>query len=203
MKLVVNLDSPVVLGIPRGGIAVAFEVARTLDAPLGIFLCTKLGVPGQEELAFGAIAADYGRFLDEQIIQASDISRDAIERISRKAQQKLQERAALYGGRRPPLSVQGRIVILVDDGIATGASMYASIHALRQMGPEKLMVAVPVAPSSACDRLRPLVDELVCLYDPKYFDAVGQFYKNFSQVSDDKVIGLLWRADQLGKRANS
>ncbi len=194
LKHYAKLANVIVLGIPRGGIPVAFEIAVALNAPLDLFLCAKLGVPGREELAFGAIVADDGRFLDEQVIRASNISEAEIERISHDARQKLQQRAILYQGHPSALSVRGRIVILVDDGIATGASMYASIHALRQMGVEKLIVAVPIASGSSCIWLRSLVEELICLYNPTYFNAVGEFYSDFSQVSDSAVMDRLRRA---------
>ena len=145
-----NRADVTVLGIPRGGVTVAFEIAQALHVPLDVFLSRKLGVPGHEELAFGAIAAGDGRYLDEQIIQAAGISRLQIERITEQVTRILQERAALYRGNRPPLQVTGRTIILVDDGVATGASIYAAINALQQMKPAELVVAVPVAPVSTC-----------------------------------------------------
>ena len=189
-----NRGDVVVLGIPRGGVTVAFQIAQALHVPLDIFLSRKLGVPGHEELAFGAIAAGDGRYLDEQVIRAAGISPQQIERVTAEAQQTLNRRAALYRGDRPPLQVAGRTVILVDDGIATGASIYAAIHALKQMEPTALIVAVPVAPESTCAWLRRLVDRLVCLYAPREFYAVGQFYRSFSQGEDEEVIELLRRA---------
>lgn len=187
-------DGLIVLGIPRGGVPVAFEIAKELHAPLDIFLSRKLGVPGQEELAFGAIAAGDGRFLDEQVIEAAGITPQEIEEVTRATAAKLQERAQLYRSGRPPLSIAERTVILVDDGIATGASIYAAICALREMKPIRLIVAVPVAPRSTCNWLRPFTDGLVALYMPEHFYAVGQFYNEFSQVSDDEVIELLKKA---------
>ena len=189
-----NHDDVLVLGIPRGGVPVAFEIATALHAPLDIFLSRKLGVPGQEELAFGAVAAGDGRFLDYEIIQAAGISPAQIEHITQATRVKLEERARLYRGDRPPISVQGRTVILVDDGIATGASVYAAINALRQMKPTKLIVAVPVAPISTINWLRSSVDELVVAESPEYFYAVGQFYDHFSQTTDEEVVNLLRRA---------
>ncbi len=185
-----------VLGIPRGGVSVAFEVAKALDVPLDIFLSRKLGVPGHEELAFGAIAAGNGRYLDEQVIKAAGITEQQIERITEEVKKVLQDRAVLYRGNLPPLQVAGRTVILVDDGIATGASIYAAINALQQMKPAKLVVAVPVAPASTCAWLKNLVDQLVCLYAPEQFYAVGQFYEDFSQVADEEVKDLLRRSEQ-------
>ncbi len=198
-----NRSDVTVLGIPRGGVTVAFEVAEALHVPMDIFLSRKLGVPGQEELAFGAIAAGDGRYLDEQVVQAAGISRQQIETITEQVKEILRQRASLYRGTRPPLQIEGRTVILVDDGIATGASIFAAINALQQAKPGKLVVAVPVAPASTCAWLRKVVDQLVCLGEEKNFYAVGQFYRNFSQVSDEEVIGLLQRAEHLPAPAPS
>lgn len=184
----------IVLGIPRGGVAVAFEVAESLRVPLDVCLARKLGVPEQEELAFGAVAAGGIRYLNDSIIRAVCISNEDIERITHRAQQKLEEREAIFRRGKPPLDVTGRTVILIDDGIATGASMQAAVLALRQMRPAKLIVAVPVAPLETCERLRPLVDELVCLSSPMDFYAVGQFYDDFPQVEDGEVLAILRRA---------
>ena len=189
-----NLQDVIVLGIPRGGVPVAFEIANALHAPLDIFLSRKLGVPGQEELAFGAVSAGGGRFLDQEIVQASGISAAQIEQITRATRATLDQRARLYRGDLPSISVEGRTVILVDDGIATGASVYAAVHALRQMKPRKLVVAVPVAPISTSNWLRSSVDELVVAYSPEYFYAVGQFYDRFSQTTDEEVVALLRHA---------
>ena len=189
-----NRDDLIVLGIPRGGVTVAFEVARALNVPLDIFLSRKLGVPGHEELAFGAIAAGDGRYLDKQVIEATGISEQQIEQVTQDVKNTLQQRALLYRGNRPSLEVKGRTVILVDDGIATGASVYAAISALRQMKPAKLVLAVPVAPASTCAWLRSEVDQLVCVHAPAEFYAVGQFYEFFPQVEDVEVQDLLWRA---------
>jgi len=189
-----NWQDIVVLGIPRGGVTVAFEVAQALHAPLDIFLSRKLGVPGHEELAFGAIAAGDGRYLDKRVIEAAGLSEQQIERVTQDVKNTLQERALLYRGSCPPLEVTGRTVILVDDGIATGASVYAAISALRQMKPAKLVLAVPVAPASTCAWLRPEVDQLVCVHAPEEFYAVGQFYESFPQVEDVEVQDLLRRA---------
>jgi len=192
-----NREDIVVLGIPRGGVSVAFEVALALNVPLDIFLSRKLGVPGHEELAFGAIAANDGRYLDKRVIEATGISEQQIERVTQDVKNTLQQRALLYRGSRPPLKVAGRTIILVDDGIATGASVYAAINALRQMKPAKLVLAVPVAPASTCVWLRPEVDELVCVHAPEEFYAVGQFYESFPQVEDVEVQDLLRRAESV------
>jgi putative phosphoribosyl transferase len=186
-----NRDEVVVLGIPRGGVPIAFEVAKALHVPLDIFLSRKLGVPGQEELAFGAVASGSVRVLDQEIIEAVGISKEQIEQITEKVRKELERRERLYRGSRPPLSIEGQTVLLVDDGIATGSSMRAAICALRQMKPTRIVVAVPVAPQSTCSRLRAEVDELVCLQAPKHFYAIGQFYEDFSQISDEEVTELL------------
>ena len=174
----------VVLGIPRGGVVVALEVARALDAPLDVFLAAKLSVPGQEELAFGAIAEDGGCFLDQKTIRAAQISAEEIAEIRDAAAQRLRERAGTYRAHCSPLAVEGKTVILIDDGIATGASIQVSILALRARLPARLVVAVPVAPASTCARLRALVDELVCVTEPWHFGAVSQFYVHFPQAGD-------------------
>ena len=184
-----------VLGIPRGGVSVAFEIALRLHAPLDVFLSCKLGVPGHEELAFGAVALGNARYLDEQIIRTARIAPEQVELVTRNAHEKLERRARLYHPNRPPLDVRERTVILVDDGIATGASIYAAICALREMKPKALIAAVPVAPAAAVHWLRSLVDMLMVLHAPTDFDAVGQFYQRFSQVSDEEVISLLHRAE--------
>lgn len=188
-----------VLAIPRGGVSVALEIAATLRLPLDIFLSRKLGVPGHEELAFGAVAAGGERFLDRQTIEAQGISADQIEKITENTKKMLHERAQLYRRGKPPASVEECTVILVDDGIATGSSVYAAIQALRQSKPKKIVVAAPVAPLSTVNWLRPSVDELTILYTPKEFYAVGQFYTEFSQVTDEEVIDALQRAEQLYK----
>jgi putative phosphoribosyl transferase len=191
-----NRKDVIVLGIPRGGVPVAFEVAKALDAPLDIFLSRKLGVPGQEELAFGAIATGGTRVLDREIIEGAGISEQQIEQITAKVKKELERRENLYRGAQPPLKVEGLTVLLVDDGIATGSSMRAAIDALRQMKPAQVVVAVPVAPLSTCNRLRPEVDKLICVDTPADFYAIGQFYEDFSQVADEEVTELLRRAAQ-------
>ena len=183
----------VVLGIPRGGVVVAYEVATVLHAPLDVFLSRKLGVPGNPELAFGAVAAEGGRYLDPSIIRGAGISPEQIERITQETRRLLDERARAYRRGHTRLSVAGKTVILVDDGIATGASAYAAIQALKQMKPAKVIVAAPVAPSSSCEMLEQEADLLVILDVPENFYAVGQCYENFDQVSDDEVIALLSR----------
>jgi putative phosphoribosyl transferase len=189
-----NREDVIVLGIPRGGVPVAFEVAKALNAQLDIFLSRKLGVPGQEELAFGAIASGGVRVLDREIIEAVGISEQDIEQITEKVKKELERRERVYRGGRPPLKLEGRTVLLVDDGIATGSSMRAAIHALRQMKPARIVIGVPVAPLSTCHRLKAEVDEFICVHMPEFFYAIGQFYTDFSQVADEEVTDLLHRA---------
>jgi putative phosphoribosyl transferase len=191
-----NRNDVIILGTPRGGVPVAFEVASKLNLPLDIFVLRKLGVPGHEELAFGAIASGGVRVIDPDIVEGYGITPMDIERVTRKEKDEMQRRESAYRGARPPLDVSGRTVILVDDGIATGASIRAGIRALRQLNPARIVVAVPVAPPSTCARLRFEADELVCLQMPEQFYGVGQFYIDFSEVTDEEVIELLalaWR----------
>ncbi len=183
-----------VLGVPRGGVSVAFEVATALHAPLDVCLSRKLGVPGQPELAFGAVAAGGGRYLDQSLLRSIGISNAEVERITAEVRSELDRRATLYRGDHPPLQLAGKTVILVDDGMATGASIYAAAQALRLMQPAKLVVAVPVAPPATWAWLRTAVDEIVCLDLPDPFLAVGEFYQDFTQVEDEEVIELLQRS---------
>jgi putative phosphoribosyl transferase len=186
-----NRDDVIVLGAPRGGVPVAFEVAAALTAPLDVFVLRKLGVPGREEFAFGAIASGGVRILDRDTVEGLGITGLDIERVTRAEKQELERREREYRGGRPPLDVSGLTVILVDDGIATGSSMLAAIRALRQMKPARIVIAVPVAPPSTCSQLQFDVDELVCLEMPEPFYGVGQLYDDFTQVSDEKVRELL------------
>lgn len=203
LRAYANRNDVIVLGIPRGGVPVAFEIAQALNLPMDIFLSRKLGVPGREELAFGAIAAGDGRFLDRELIRALGISETQIERVTEKVRETLSQRAELYRGDRGPLQLRNRTVLLVDDGIATGASIYAAINALQQMKPAKLVIAVPVAPPATCNWLRTLVDEVICISEPEDFYAVGQSYKHFSQVADEEVIDMLQRAWRFPLHTNS
>jgi len=183
-----------VLGIPRGGVPVAFQVAAELEAPLDVFAVRKLGVPGHEELAFGAIATGGIRVVDAQIVEEAGISDLEIELIAAKERQELDRRERVYRGARPPFHLEGKTVILVDDGIATGASTRAAIAALRQLRPASIVLAAPIAPASTCRHLRPEVDDLICLDTPETFYAIGEFYEDFSQVSDEEVTTLLQRS---------
>jgi putative phosphoribosyl transferase len=190
-------DDVIVLGIPRGGIVVANEVANALRAPLDVFFVRKLGVPGQEELAFGAIASGGALALDKQILEALAIRPHEVNAMIAKAQQELTRRETLYRGDRPPSSVTGKVVILVDDGIATGASLFAGIRALRELQPAKIVIATPVAPIPVSERLAYEVDEFVCVATPEPFRAVGEFYDDFSQVHDREVIDILARYEPV------
>jgi len=193
LKAYANRKDVTVLGIPRGGVPVAFEIAEALGVPLDIFVARKLGVPSQEELAFGAIASGGVRVLDPEIIEALGISDAEIEEVAARERKELDRREHLYRGGRAPLDIRGRTAILVDDGIATGSSLRAAISALRELRPARLVVAAPVAPLATCGRLRPEVDDLVCVETPRSFRAIGEFYEDFGQVADQEVTGLLQR----------
>lgn len=190
-----NRPDVVVLALPRGGVPVGFEVARALDAPLDVFLVRKLGVPGQEELAMGAIASGHVRVLNDHVIRLLNISRDVIDAVAAREQRELDRREREYRDGRPPIPVAGRIVILIDDGLATGSSMRAAVQALRQQGPKEIVVAVPVAAAETCEAFRHEVDDVVCALTPEPFDAVGLWYDDFSQTTDAEVRDLLERAN--------
>jgi len=196
-------DDVIVLGVPRGGVPVAFEVATALRAPLDVFVIRKLGVPGHQELAFGAIGSGGIRVLDRDIVEGWGITGLDIDRVTRAEKQELERRERAYRGGRPPLDLKGMIAILVDDGIATGSSMRAAIRALRQLKPARIVIAVPVAAPRTCNHLAFEADELVCLDMPEPFYGVGQFYGDFSEVSDDEVNALLDRASRpLDRKEN-
>lgn len=191
-----NREDVIVLGTPRGGVPVAYEVATALKAPLDIFVLRKLGVPGHEELAFGAIASGGIRILEPDTVESFGLTKAQVERVTEAEKHELERRERVYRHGRAPVFVEGRIVILVDDGIATGASMRAAIQALRQMKPAALVIATPVAPHSTCNRLRGEVNDVVCVEMPDLFYGVGQFYDDFSEVTDDEVIADLDRASR-------
>ncbi|GAB3101078.1 phosphoribosyltransferase [Lysobacter terrae] len=184
-------DDVVVLGLPRGGVPVAFEVAHALSAPLDIFLVRKLGAPGQEELAVGAIASGGVRVLNLAIVRALHLDDAQIEAIARREQAELERREHVYRAGRDEVPLAGRTVIVIDDGLATGATMRAAVHALRQRGPERIVVAVPVGAVDSRALLRREADEVVCLQAPEPFGGVGLWYDDFSQTSDDEVRALL------------
>jgi len=183
-----------VLALPRGGVPVGFEVAQTLHAELDVFLVRKLGVPGHEELAMGAIASGDVRVLNQGVIDQMGIPPAVIDRITSREWQEIERRERLYREGRPALPTKGRTVILVDDGLATGASMLAAVRALRAREPERIIVAVPVASEDACVEFERHADAIVCAATPEPFYAVGAWYADFSQTTDDEVRELLERA---------
>ena len=183
-----------VLALPRGGVPVAYEIAQALNAPLDIFVVRKLGLPGQEEVAMGAIAMGEIRVLNEELIQQLNIPRNVIDAITAREQQELERRQRVYRGDKPAPDVRGRTVIVVDDGLATGSTMVAALAALRKQQPARLIVAVPTAPPETCDGLRAYADEVVCALTPDPFRSVGSWYQGFDQTTDDEVRDLLKRA---------
>lgn len=191
-------DDVIVLGLPRGGVPVAYEVAERLGAPLDVFIVRKLGVPGFEELALGAIASGGVRVLNEDVVRVLPNANELVESVTARELAELQRREQTYRDGRPAPELRGRIAILVDDGLATGATMRAAVKALRQLGAAKIIVAVPVGAADTCRELEREVGEAVCLMAPEWFQAVGQFYEDFSQTSDDQVRELLTRAARTG-----
>jgi len=191
-----NRDDLIVLGLPRGGVPVAVEVANALHAPLDVFLVRKLGVPGQEELAMGAIATGGTRVLNYEVVKHLGIPDDVIDAATKAEQRELDRRELAYRGTRETPEVRGRTVILVDDGLATGSTMRAAVTALRQQKPARIVVAVPVAAASTCQEFREEVDQIICATTPEPFYGVGQWYEDFSQTTDEEVRDLLDRAAQ-------
>ena len=191
----VNGDDVVVLALPRGGVPVGFEVAKALNVPLDVFVVRKLGLPGQEELAMGAIASGGVRVLNRDLIRGLSIPEEVVDEVTREEQRELERREREYrDGGRSPIDVRGMTVILVDDGLATGASMRVAVLALQQKEPAQVIVAVPVAPADTCAELQSVADKVVCAVTPQPFWGVGQWYEDFSQTSDEEVRELLRRA---------
>jgi putative phosphoribosyl transferase len=182
---------PIVLGLPRGGVPVAFEVAEHLDAQLDVFVVRKLGVPGHEELAMGAIASGGALILNREVLEFMHIPLPIVEDVAQREAAEVVRRDAMYRDEAPLLRVEGRVVLLVDDGLATGSTMRAALSALRILGPARLIVAVPIAAPDACSALIDIADEVICAHTPEKFRAVGLWYKNFDQTSDDEVKQLL------------
>jgi putative phosphoribosyl transferase len=180
-----------VLALPRGGVPVGYEVARALHAPIDVFVVRKLGVPGHEEFAMGAVASGGVRVLNEQVVNVLRIPDYVIDAVAAWEQQELDRRERTYRANRPLPDVRGKTVILVDDGLATGSTMLAAVKALRQLKPARIVVAVPVASPDTCELLKDEVDEVVCAVTPEPFYAVGLWYQDFSQTSDEEVRGLL------------
>lgn len=186
----------VVLGLPRGGVPVAWEIARALDATLDVFLVRKLGTPGHPELAMGAIASGSTRVINEDVVNALAIAPEQIETVARREQAELERRDSVYRQGRVLTPLTSRTVILVDDGLATGSTMKAAVQAVRQHAPTRVIVAVPVGAPETCRALRELADEVICAETPSSFSAVGQWYRDFSQTTDDEVIALLSTSQQ-------
>ena len=191
-------DDVLILALPRGGVPVGYEVARALGAPLDVMQVRKLGVPGHEELAMGAIASGGVRILSEGVVETLGIPERVIATVAAAEEQELDRRERVYREGRPFPEVRGRTVILVDDGLATGSTMRAAAAALRAHGAGRLVAAVPVAPRESCDALRDLVDEVICAVTPEPFLAVGEWYEDFTQTSDADVQDLLRRAAGAG-----
>jgi predicted phosphoribosyltransferase len=188
--------SALVLALPRGGVPVGYEVARALGAPLDVFLVRKLGVPGHEELAMGAVATGGLHVLNESVVRNLAIPDYVIDAVAAEELEELARRERAYRGTRFPPEVRGRTVILVDDGLATGSTMHAAIRALKQQEPARIVVAVPTAAPETCEEMKSEADEVVCALTPEPFYAVGLWYEDFSQTSDDEVRELLARAAQ-------
>jgi putative phosphoribosyl transferase len=199
LKEYVGRDDVIVLGLPRGGVPVAYEVARALRAPLDVFIVRKLGVPGFEELAAGAIASGGVRVLNEDVVRALPNADAIIESVTAREKNELERREQSYRDGLPAPQVRGRIVILVDDGLATGATMRAAVKALRQSGAAKIVVAVPVGPPETCREIEAEADAIVCATAPEFFRAVGQYYHDFSQTSDEEVRELLALAPKANR----
>lgn len=195
LKKYANRPDVLVLALPRGGVPVAHEVARALGAPLDVFIVRKLGVPGQEELALGAVATGGVRVLNGRVVQMLRIPEPVIDVIAEREMDEIARREREYRDGRPPPDVRGKTVILIDDGLATGATMLAAVRALRQLEPARVVVAVPIAAPETCEALRAQVDEMVCSATPEPFHAVGLWYEDFSQTSDEEVRDLLARAE--------
>ena len=187
-------EPDLVLVLPRGGVPVGFEVARALHAEMDVFLVRKLGVPGEEELALGALASGGLRVLNHELIQYLRLTEETIQQVTAREERVLEAREVLYREGRPPVPIKGRTVVLVDDGLATGASMLAAARALRPSGARKVVIAVPVAPRESCEELRREADQVICAATPHPFGAVGLWYENFAQVTDSEVRRLLEEA---------
>ncbi len=192
----------IVLGLPRGGVPVAYQVAIAIDAPLDVFIVRKLGMPGHEEFAIGAIATGGVEVIDEEVVSAYGLSAEIIEEIAQRERRELERREHQYREDRPPLAVDHQTVILVDDGLATGWTMRAAIVALRQERPRAIVVAVPIAAPDTVESLRAVVDDIVVLEAPDPFYAVGLWYSDFSQTTDEEVHDLLERRPELQSRVD-
>jgi predicted phosphoribosyltransferase len=184
-------DDVIVLALPRGGVPVGYEVAEALGAPLDVFIVRKLGLPGHEELAMGAIASGGVRVLNDRVVGAFRPSDKVIQSVEAEERRELERREREYRGGRPPLDVRGKTVILVDDGLATGSTMRAAVAALRRLGPARIVVAVPVGAAETCEEFTEEADEAICAQEPTPFYGVGMWYEDFSQTTDEEVRELL------------
>lgn len=194
-----NRQDVIVLALPRGGVPVGYEVAGALCAPLDVFVVRKLGLPGHEELAMGALASGGVRVLDEELIRIARVSTDDLQRVTAIEQAELDRRERLYRGERSFPDVRGKTAILIDDGLATGSTMRAAVAALRLEGPARIVVAVPVAAPETCDAFRSIADDVVCAYIPEPFHAVGLWYDDFEQTTDEEVHELLDQANAAAR----
>lgn len=192
-----NRDDVLILALPRGGVPVAFEVAKELNVKMDVFIVRKLGVPGNEELAMGAIASDNIRVLNEDVVRSFQIPQRVIDEASAKELKELERRERIYRGNRPKPNISGSTVILIDDGLATGATMRAAAAAVKSKNPAKVVIAVPVAAPDTCSDFRDEVDEIVCVATPEPFYGVGAWYEDFSQTTDKEVCDLLDRTDKI------
>lgn len=190
----------VVLALPRGGVPVAYEVARALRAPLDVFLVRKLGLPGHPELAMGAIASGGVRVLNDDVVSWYRVPPDEIDRVARAEQAELDRRERVYRAGQPPVPLRDRVVVLVDDGLATGSTMKAAVEAVRAHAPSRIVVAVPVGSPETCREFAQVADDIVCARAPHRFMAVGQWYRDFSQTTDEEVQALLHGAEQPVRR---
>ena len=195
-----NRNDVIVLALPRGGVPVAYEVAHAIHAPLDVFIVRKLGVPGHEELAMGAVASGGVQVINEQVVQQLSLSQEQIDQAAARELREIERREQSYRGDRPHPELQGKVVILIDDGLATGATMLAAVRAVRLQDPSRIVVAVPVASAETCEMIRPEVEEIVCVATPEPFYAVGLWYEDFSQTTDEEVHDLLARAEHVEAR---
>lgn len=187
-------DDVVVLALPRGGVPVAYEVAKAMEAPLDVFIVRKLGVPGHEELAMGAIASTGARVINESVVRSLGIPEAAIDRVAAREEREIRRRESEYRGHRAPLELAGRIVILVDDGLATGATMRAAVEAVRSRGASRVIVAAGVGAPDTCEALTRIADECVCVFEPDELHAISLWYRDFTQTEDEEVQDLLERS---------
>jgi putative phosphoribosyl transferase len=192
-------EQPIVLALPRGGVPVAFEVAQALHGPLDVLLVRKLGVPFHPELAFGAIGEDDTQVLNTELVQRLGISREGIAAVARRERAELLRRVALYRGNRAPLELVGRTVVIVDDGLATGATARVAVEVARARGAKRIIIAVPVSPPEVAAELERLADEVISLQLPTQFQAVGEWYEDFNQTTDDEVTSLLRKSSNADK----